>query len=695
MKGLIKFLFLLISTTVLAEEIQTLDSLNALIQDGAINDTLKVEAYIHLASLHLDASPDKSMENCKQAYAFSSKINYSKGILKACGWIAYLYEQFGEIDSAIYYNQKALVLAKKLSKLNDQAAIINNLAAIYKNQGKIDQALLLHQQGLKLRLLLKDKSGVATVFNNRALIFSNQGKIPLALNDFSLALRMYELLNDWDGVATVLQNIGAVYKEQNDYAKALEYYKRALAINIQSGDNYSIAYSYGAIGNLFEKKLELDSALTYHHKSMTIRKSIDDKQGLSYSLLNIGRVQNLLGNTDTAQSYFEQSLRGFESLGDKWGMASVTNLLGGLFLKIGALKPAENYLLRSMKLSRELGYPTEIRNAAGNLQLLYRHQNNWLEALRMNDLYIEMRDSVLNDNNRKAYLTNQFQYDYSLKENLLKSEQEKKDALGRAEIAKQKLVRNGFIGGFIIVLLFALVFFSQRNKIRDGKKLSDALLLNILPEEIAEELKNKGTSEARQIDSVTVLFTDFKGFTQLSEKLSPKELVAEIDACFSEFDNIMNKHGVEKIKTIGDAYMAAGGIPKPNQTHAKDVVMAALEIRDFMLNRNRQMTTKDKKIEKMLEIRIGIHTGPVVAGIVGSKKYSYDIWGDTVNTASRMESSGEPGQINISGSTYEIIKDKFVCNYRGKIAAKNKGAIDMYFVEGNRSYTSSSEIVYS
>lgn len=695
MKGLIKFLFLLISTSVLAEEIQTLDSLNALIQDGATNDTLKVEAYIHLASLHLDASPDKSMENCKQAYAFSSKINYPKGILKACGWIAYLYEQFGEIDSAIYYNQKALVLAKKLSKLNDQAAIINNLAAIYKNQGKIDQALLLHQQGLKLRLVLKDKSGVATVFNNRALIFSNQGKIPLALNDFSLALRMYELLNDWDGVATVLQNIGAVYKEQNDYAKALEYYKRALAINIQSGDNYSIAYSYGAIGNLFEKKLELDSALTYHHKSMTIRKNIDDKQGLSYSLLNIGRVQNLLGNTDTAQSYFEQSLRGFEGLGDKWGMASVTNLLGGLFLKIGALKPAENYLLRSMKLSRELGYPTEIRNAAGNLQLLYRHQNNWLEALRMNDLYIEMRDSVLNDNNRKAYLTNQFQYDYSLKENLLKSEQEKKDALGRAEIAKQKLVRNGFIGGFIIVLLFALVFFSQRNKIRDGKKLSDALLLNILPEEIAEELKNKGTSEARQIDSVTVLFTDFKGFTQLSEKLSPKELVAEIDACFSEFDNIMNKHGVEKIKTIGDAYMAAGGIPKPNQTHAKDVVMAALEIRDFMLNRNRQITTKDKKIEKMLEIRIGIHTGPVVAGIVGSKKYSYDIWGDTVNTASRMESSGEPGQINISGSTYEIIKDKFVCNYRGKIAAKNKGAIDMYFVEGNRSYTSSSEKVYS
>lgn len=681
MKGLLNFLFLLIATSIVASEVQSQDSLNTLLGDASVNDTLKVEAYIHLASLNLDAAPNKSMEYSKEALKLSSRINFPNGFLNASGWIAYLYEQFGEIDSAIYYNEKALVLAKKLHKLDDQAAILNNLAAIYKNQGKIDQALSLHQQGLKIRLALKDKSGIATVFNNMALIYSNQGKIPLALKHFSLALKMYELINDLDGVSTVLQNTGAVYKEQNEYPKALEYYKRALSINIKAGDNYSIAYSLGAIGNLFEKNSRLDSALIYHFKSMSIRKNIDDKQGLSYSLLNIGRVQNLLGNTDTAQYYFEQSLNGFENLGDKWGMASVTNLLGGLFLKIGSANSAENYLLRSMQLSRELGYPTEIRNAAGNLHLLYRQQSNWQEALTMNDLYIKMRDSVLNDNNRKAYLTNQFQYEYSLKENLLKSQQEKRDALGRAEIAKQKLVRNGFMAGFVVVLLFALVFFSQRNKIRNGKKLSDALLLNILPEEIAEELKRNGTSEARQIDNVTVLFTDFKGFTQLSEKLSPKELVAEIDTCFREFDNIMNKYGVEKIKTIGDAYMAAGGIPMPNQTHPIDVVMAALEIREFMLHRNKQVTSTDSEIEKVLEIRIGIHTGPVIAGIVGSKKYSYDIWGDTVNTASRMESSGEPGQINISGSTYDLIKDKFACKYRGKIPAKNKGAIDMYFVE--------------
>jgi class 3 adenylate cyclase len=215
-------------------------------------------------------------------------------------------------------------------------------------------------------------------------------------------------------------------------------------------------------------------------------------------------------------------------------------------------------------------------------------------------------------------------------------------------------------------------------ELRAEKKKSDDLLLNILPEEVAEELKAKGNADAQLIDEVTVLFTDFKGFTQLSEKLSPKELVAEINECFSAFDLIMDKYGIEKIKTIGDAYMAAGGLPTPNQTHAIDVVKAALDIQEFM---KKHKEVREARGDLFFEIRIGIHTGPVVAGIVGVKKFQYDIWGDTVNTASRMESSGEIGKVNISGTTYELVKDQTECFYRGKISAKGKGDIDMYFVE--------------
>jgi ligand-binding sensor domain-containing protein/class 3 adenylate cyclase len=210
------------------------------------------------------------------------------------------------------------------------------------------------------------------------------------------------------------------------------------------------------------------------------------------------------------------------------------------------------------------------------------------------------------------------------------------------------------------------------------KKKSDDLLLNILPEEVAEELKAKGTAEAKLIDEVTVLFTDFKGFTSISEKLSPKDLVSDIHECFSAFDRIIEKHGIEKIKTIGDAYMAAGGLPVPNTTHAIDVVNAALEIAKFVEEGKAKKISENKPY---FEIRIGVHTGPVVAGIVGVKKFAYDIWGDTVNTASRMESSGEAGKVNISETTYDMVKGRFNCLHRGKIQAKNKGEMSMYFIE--------------
>jgi class 3 adenylate cyclase len=180
-------------------------------------------------------------------------------------------------------------------------------------------------------------------------------------------------------------------------------------------------------------------------------------------------------------------------------------------------------------------------------------------------------------------------------------------------------------------------------------------------------------------ESVSVLFTDFKGFTQLSEQLTPKELVDELDYCFSYFDEIIEKHNLEKLKTIGDSYMAAGGIPTLNTTHAIDTVLAALEIQAFMQQRQEQ---KMRNNSPYWEIRIGIHSGPLMAGVIGQKKFAYDVWGDTVNTASRMESSGVPGKINISQSTFELIKNYFECDYRGKLPAKNKGELDMYLVKG-------------
>lgn len=206
-------------------------------------------------------------------------------------------------------------------------------------------------------------------------------------------------------------------------------------------------------------------------------------------------------------------------------------------------------------------------------------------------------------------------------------------------------------------------------ELKNEKQKSDALLLNILPEGIAEELKNKGFAEAKQYNQVTVLFTDMVNFTGISEQMTPRELVAEIHQNFTAFDGIIEKHGLEKIKTIGDAYLAVSGLPIEHPDHAQRVVAAALDIQQYMAANNGKF-----------QIRIGLHSGPVVAGIVGIKKFAYDIWGDTVNTASRMESCSEAGKINISAATYDLIKEDFKCEYRGKINAKNKGEVDMYFV---------------
>ncbi len=219
----------------------------------------------------------------------------------------------------------------------------------------------------------------------------------------------------------------------------------------------------------------------------------------------------------------------------------------------------------------------------------------------------------------------------------------------------------------------------QKNElILAEQKRSEELLLNILPAAVAAELKQHGAAQARKYNEATVLFTDFQGFSKVANNTPADKLVADLDYCYGQFDRIIEKHGLEKIKTIGDSYMCAGGLPESDTDHAERMVRAALDIQKFLQQWNLERIDRG---EAPLLARIGIHTGPLVAGVVGSKKFAYDIWGDTVNIASRVESAGEAGRVNVSGNTFRLIKDRFQCSFRGELPVKNLDPVAMYFVE--------------
>jgi adenylate cyclase len=305
----------------------------------------------------------------------------------------------------------------------------------------------------------------------------------------------------------------------------------------------------------------------------------------------------------------------------------------------------------------------------------------------------EKKNAIINELNSKSKIAEAERRAQEQAVDLLQKQQEIDQAQLRE---KANFERNTYMFAGLGGLLFLIMGFAwfmarragrrlraqnrkieaQKNQIETERAKSDRLLLNILPEEIATELKTRGHASPRLFESATVLFTDFVNFTKLSAQLEPEEIINELDTCFLAFDGIIERHNLEKIKTIGDAYMCAGGLPVENTTHPHDAVRAALEMATWLEERNQ---TNEKAI--LRHMRIGIHTGPVVAGVIGKNKFAYDIWGDAVNLAARLEELGEQGRVNISTSTYAAIKDHYTCTYRGAQEVHNKGMIEMYFVD--------------
>ena len=470
--------------------------------------------------------------------------------------------------------------------------------------------------------------------------------------------------------ASILVSIADTYSMIGNSESAEKYYDESLILLRQVDDSISLASALLNAGDEYLKTKKFDKALLNFKESSEIFELKEYPVGMAYNKGNIGMVFAEQGRHELAKANINEAITILEEIEDYYPISVYLNAMSEIYVEQNDYTLALVYAERSLELAKKYNLKDQISEANLQLSQLLEQSGNPQKAFDYYKDHIAFRDSVINIGSVQKIANLEVTQKELEVENL---EQKRKN---------QRIVFWSVVGILLFIgyLAYSLYkrnkFVHKTNKIIEAEKQrSDNLLLNILPEETAKELKDHGRVDARRFEAVTVLFADFKGFTHYAENLSPEVLVQTIDHYFSAFDLIMETYDLEKIKTIGDAYMAAGGLPFETEDHAYKMILAAKDMVNFVAN-----AKEDDKTTATFDIRIGINTGPVVAGVVGTKKFAYDIWGDTVNIASRMESNSEPARINISEATYNIVNSKFNCEYRGEIAIKNRGQMKMYFV---------------
>ncbi|MCW3123387.1 MAG: hypothetical protein JWQ38_2879 [Flavipsychrobacter sp.] len=586
-------------------------------------------------------------------------------------------------------------LLRELPKATDDSNKVMLLQILSNEFRKVDpnEGIRYGEEALALAEQLGWKQGIASAYSALGYNYQYKSEYPRALEYFLKTLKADQEAGNKKGAASAMQSIANVYQYQKNYAKVQEYHLNALKVFQELKDKHGIASAEGNLGIFYFSQGDYDKALEYDYKSLQIAEELNAVDNIALNLGNIGNVYLYKKDYARALQCCFKSLRIFQTLGDNYGAAIDLGNIGEIYLgiaqdtlisvppdslvpagRVANLKKAIGYLEQSIVASRKISQLDNIIEFSQYLSDAYKLSGDYKSALESYVLYSQTNDSVYSTQNSQKIKLLENKQALDIKDRDLQ--------IARLAVAKERNERVFFIAGIIALLVVIVVVLRNYNTqkrsnvlLTGEKKRSDDLLLNILPQEVANELKEKGTAAARYFDNVTVLFTDFVNFTQAGEKMSPQQLIDELHTCFKAFDDIIDKYRIEKIKTIGDAYLAVSGLPVAQEMHAENVVKAAIEINVFMQRRHEQLG------DKTFDIRIGIHSGSVVAGIVGVKKFAYDIWGDTVNTAARMEQNSEPGKINISQTTYELVKDKFTFTYRGQIQAKNKGGMSMYFVE--------------
>ena len=506
--------------------------------------------------------------------------------------------------------------------------------------------------------------------------YEQKGNLSSALNSYFKAVDVLDKDINQKKLGLLYIAIAAVYDGMDNKQNVIQYYKNAIDIFNAEKDTLNYAIAIENLGDSYLEWAKPDAALILFNKSGPLFQKLKKKAYLAYNLGNKGLAFAQKGRPEVAEENISEAIDILDQIGDYRPITTYLTFMSDIYADKEDWDSAFDYSLRSLDLAKEYGLKAEISNAYLKLSELYETTGYSAAALNYFRRYITFRDSVIN--------ISAVQQNADIRRNFEISQKQTELDLANQQKHTQKIIAITTATALFFILLLALSLYKQNTFTKRANGIieremarSESLLINILPEETAKELKEYGKVKAKKFESVTVLFTDFEAFTAQSEHTDPELLVNRLGYYFAAFDDIIEKYGLEKIKTIGDSYMCAGGLPFPTTDHPLKMIYAAFDILNFV-----EDAKKDNDADISFSVRIGINTGPVVAGVVGSKKFSYDIWGDTVNVASRMESKSNSGRINISENTYQLVKEDFECEYRGKMEVKNRGSMKMYFVHG-------------
>lgn len=595
----------------------------------------------------------------------------------------------GALLFIIFFVFSFVLKAQENFNLDSLKFEIRNTPEVFKKMVVLDSVLNLKTLNPSDKLELANMIiGLAKKQENYS--FLSQGYLQKAnalqqMGDYLKALESYLVCMDYTKLAdeetldeaALTISIADTYSLMENSKNAQHYYQQGIALlrdTKNKNDSTKLASALLNAGDEFYYDGRYDKALEYFKESETLFKLLDFKIGIAYNLGNQGMVYAALGQHEMATANINKAIAMLEELEHYDPVSVYLNEMSSIYETQSNYNLALEYSSRSLELAKNLKAKDQISEANLQLSKLYEKSGQFDRALNAYKNYKIYRDSIINIETVQQVAD-------------LRTDMEVGKKQSEVDLLTQKRKTNRIVmfaiaGASFFIIVIALGLYRRNNYIKKTNKIisnekerSDKLLLNILPEKTAQELKDYGRVKAKRFDSVTVLFSDFKGFTHYAENLEPEELVTTIDYYFSKFDEIVEKYGLEKIKTVGDAYMVAGGLPFVTEDHAINMTKAAFEMVEFVNSSKESNLTSAS-----FDIRIGINTGPVVAGVVGSKKFAYDIWGDTVNIAARMETNSEPGKINISENTYHIIKSEFNCSYRGELEVKNRGKLKMFFV---------------